>query len=275
MPTKIEKDAITGIETTGHEWDGIRELNNPLPRWWLYVLYACIVWSVAYWFVFPAIPWFSGYTKGLLGYDQRSALDAQLAVAYERQGVFRDAIAGSSLADIRGTAELLPFAITGGRAAFADNCAPCHGLGGAGQAGGYPSLADDAWLWGCTLDQVHATLQYGIRSDHPDTRWSEMPAFGVLEILASEEIDDVAEYVLNLSGAATDAAAAQRGAEIYEIQCLACHSEGGTGLAELGAPSLGDQIWLYAATRRASSRRSPSPGTASCRPGQGGWTSRR
>ncbi len=245
MPTKIEKDSLTGTETTGHEWDGIKELNNPLPRWWLYVLYATIIWSVAYWFVFPALPGISGYTKGLLGYDQRSALDAQLAQAYERQGVFRDAVANASLADIRTDAEILPFAIAGGRAAFADNCAPCHGLGGAGQAGGYPSLADDAWIWGGTLDDIHTTLQVGIRSDHLDTRWSEMPGFGELEILSPEEIDDVAEYVLNLSGAGTDAAAAARGAETYEIQCLACHGEDGTGLAELGAPNLADQIWLY------------------------------
>ena len=245
MPTKIEKDSLTGTETTGHEWDGIKELNSPLPRWWLYVLYATILWSVAYWFVFPALPGISGYTKGLLGYDQRSALEAQLASAYERQGVFRDAVAETPLAEIRADAEILPFAIAGGRAAFADNCAPCHGLGGAGQSGGYPSLADDAWIWGGTLDDIYTTLVVGIRSDHPDTRWSEMPAYGELEILSPGEIDDVAEYVLSLSGSGTDAAAAARGAETYEIQCLACHGEGGAGVAELGAPNLSDQIWLY------------------------------
>ncbi len=250
MPTKIEKDAVTGTETTGHEWDGIKELNNPLPRWWLYVMYATIIWSVAYWFVFPAIPGVSGYTKGLLGYDQRTALDDQLATAYERQGVFRDAIATASLTEIRTSDELLPFAVAGGRAAFADNCAPCHGLGGAGQGGGYPSLADDVWIWGGTLDDIHTTLQVGIRSDHLDTRWSEMPAFGEMEILSPEEIEDVAEYVLSLSGGSSDAAAAMRGAETYEIQCLACHEEGGAGMAELGAPNLSDQIWLYGGDRQ-------------------------
>ena len=245
MPTKIEKDAITGTETTGHEWDGIKELNNPLPRWWLYVMYATIIWSVGYWFVFPAIPWIDGYTKGLLGYDQRTALEDQLATAYERQSVFRDAIANTPLAEIRTDAEILPFAIAGGRAAFADNCAPCHGLGGAGQSGGFPSLADDAWIWGGTLDDIHTTLEVGIRSDHLDTRWSEMPAFGALEILTPDEIDEVAEYVLSLSGQPVNADVALRGAETYEIQCLACHGDGGVGVAELGGPNLGDQIWLY------------------------------
>ena len=245
MPTKIEKDAITGTETTGHEWDGIKELNNPLPRWWLYVMYATIIWSVGYWFVFPAIPWLDGYTKGLLGYDQRTALDAQLATAYERQGVFRDAIANTSLAEIRTDAEILPFAIAGGRAAFADNCAPCHGLGGAGQSGGFPSLADDAWIWGGSLDDIHTTLEVGIRSDHLDTRWSEMPAFGELGILTADEIDEVAEYVLSLSGQPVNAEVALRGAETYEIQCLACHGDGGVGIAELGGPNLSDQIWLF------------------------------
>ena len=249
MPTKIEKDAITGTETTGHEWDGIKELNNPLPRWWLYVMYATIIWSVGYWFVFPAIPWIDGYTKGLLGYDQRTALDAQLATAYERQGVFRDAIANTPLDEIRTDAEILPFAIAGGRAAFADNCAPCHGLGGAGQSGGFPSLADDAWIWGGTLDDIHTTLEVGIRSDHLDTRWSEMPAFGALEILTSDEIDEVAEYVLSLSGQPVNADVALRGAETYEIQCLACHGDGGAGVAELGGPDLSDQIWLYGGDR--------------------------
>ncbi len=245
MPTKIEKDAITGTETTGHEWDGIKELNNPLPRWWLYVMYATIIWSVAYWFVFPAVPGISGYTKGLLGYDQRTALDAQLATAYQRQSVFRDAIANTALGEIRADEELLPFAIAGGRAAFADNCAPCHGLGGAGQAGGYPSLADDAWIWGGTLDDIHTTLQVGIRSDHPDTRWSEMPAFGELQILTAQEIDAVAEHVLSLSGQPVDADLAAAGAETFEIQCVACHGEAGAGVAELGGPTLSDQIWLY------------------------------
>ncbi|NNG02661.1 MAG: cytochrome-c oxidase, cbb3-type subunit III [Inquilinus sp.] len=249
MPTKIEKDSVTGTETTGHEWDGIKELNSPLPRWWLYVMYACIVWSVAYWFIFPAIPWIDGYTRGLLGYNQRDALEQQLAAARERQAVLRDGIDKASLQEIRNDAQLLQFAVAGGGIAFADNCAGCHGLGGAGQRGGYPSLADDAWIWGGTLDAIHTTLQHGIRWDDADTRWSEMPGFGELGILTEAEISDVADYALSLSGSAGNAAAIARGAEVFEFQCAACHGDQGTGMEDVGAPNLADRIWLYGGER--------------------------
>ena len=139
------------------------------------------------------------------------------------------------------------FAIAGGRAAFGDNCATCHGQGGAGQSGGFPSLADDSWLWGGDLESIHQTLLYGIRFDHEDTRFSEMPAFG--EILGPEEIDAVAEYVLSLSGQAENEEAAKQGAEIFAEQCAACHGEAGEGMVELGAPRLSDQIWLYGGTK--------------------------
>jgi len=245
MPTKVEKDAVTGVETTGHEWDGIKELNNPLPRWWLYVLYACIVWSVIYWILFPAIPGITGYTKGIIGGTEREALGEKLEAARAAQAVFLDRIEAASLEELSEDADLLNFAIAGGRAAFADNCAPCHGLGGAGQAGGYPSLADDDWLWGGTLDEIHTTLLHGIRAGNDDTRVSDMPAFGADELLSREEIGDVTAYVLSLSGGEADGAAVERGATIYKEQCVACHGEGGVGEMTLGAPPLNDQIWLY------------------------------
>ena len=245
MPTKVEKDSLTGTETTGHEWDGIKELNNPLPRWWLYVLYATIAWSVVYWILFPAIPGITGYTKGIIGGSAREALDETMANARAERAVFLDRIEAASLEELSQNADLMNFAIAGGRAAFADNCAPCHGLGGAGQAGGYPSLADDDWIWGGTLDDIQTTLLYGIRADNDDTRISDMPAFGVDELLTDEEIADVAAYVLSLSGGEADSAAVERGAPLYEENCLACHGEGGVGEMALGAPRLDDQIWLY------------------------------
>ena len=245
MPTKVEKDSLTGTETTGHEWDGIKELNNPLPRWWLYVLYATSAWSVVYWILFPAIPGITGYTKGIIGGTAREALDETMANARAERAVFLDRIEAASLEELSEDADLMNFAIAGGRAAFADNCVPCHGLGGAGQAGGYPSLADDDWIWGGTLDDIQATLLYGIRADNDDTRISDMPAFGVDELLTDEEIADVAAYVLSLSGGEADSAAVERGAPLYEENCLACHGEGGVGEMALGAPRLDDQIWLY------------------------------
>jgi cytochrome c oxidase cbb3-type subunit 3 len=251
MPTKVEKDSVTGTQTTGHEWDGIKELNTPLPRWWLYVFYATILWSIVYWVLYPAIPTWSGYTKGVIGGTEREALQDRLQEARAGQAVYLDRIQVASVEEIAGDADLLNFAIAGGRAAFADNCAPCHGLGGAGQAGGYPTLADDDWLWGGTREAIQTTLLYGIRSNHDDTRISEMPAFGADGVLGPEEIGDVAEYVLSLSGNSGDTAAAERGAQAYLDNCAACHGEQGEGMADLGAPALDDQIWLYGGDKEA------------------------
>ncbi len=242
MPTKVEKDAVTGQDTTGHEWDGIKELNTPLPKWWLYVLYATIVWSVVWWFLYPSWPWGPGYFHGLTGANQRVEYEARMAAAREGQAAYFKRIAAADLDQINQDPELLSFALAGGGAAFADNCAPCHGLGGAGQAN-YPTLADDVWIWGGTLDDIHTTIQHGIRSNDPDTRFNEMPAFG--DILSREEIDAVAEYVLSLSDRSDNPELAAQGETIFAEQCSVCHGEQGEGLQELGGPRLNDQIWLY------------------------------
>ena len=245
MSTRGEKDVISGRETTGHEWDGIRELDTPLPRWWLYVFYATIAWSIVWWVLYPAIPGLTDYTKGVLGYDQKVELQEHLAIAQAAQAEYSAGIKAASLEEIQSDPELLSFAIAGGRAAFADNCATCHGLGGSGQAGGYPVLADDDWLWGGTLEDIHQTIRYGIRHDAAESRVSEMPAFGAMEILTRDQISDVAEHVLTLSGLPNDAAAATRGSQIFAENCAACHGETGQGDRQLGAPRLDDQIWLY------------------------------
>jgi cytochrome c oxidase cbb3-type subunit III len=247
MPTKVEKDAITGQDTTGHEWDGIKELNTPLPKWWLYVLYATIIWAVVWWILFPSWPWGPGYFPGLTGANQRVEHEARMADARAGQAAMFDRIANADLATIGQDPELLSFALAGGQAAFADNCAPCHGLGGAGQ-GNFPTLADDSWIWGGTLDDIHTTIMHGIRSDDADTRFNEMPAFGD-GMLDRDQISAVAEYVLSLSGGSEDAALAEQGAPIFAEQCAACHGEKGEGLPELGGPRLNDQIWLYGGTK--------------------------
>ena len=248
MPTKVEKDAVTGRETTGHEWDGIKELNTPLPRWWLYVMYATIVWAVIWWILYPSWPGITGYFGGLIGSNQRIELEQRMAVPQAGQALFVERLAAASPADISQDPELLSFALVGGGAAFADNCAPCHGLGGAGQ-GYYPSLADDAWIWGGTLDEIHTTIEYGIRNGRDDARFNVMPAYGVDQMLDRQQIADVAEYVLSLSERSEDAAASERGAPIFAEQCAACHGESGEGVIELGAPALDDQIWLYGSTK--------------------------
>lgn len=248
--SKPEIDEITGVETTGHEWDGIKELNKPLPRWWLWIIYVSIVWSIGYWIVMPAWPHLTGYTKGLMGYSQRTSVARTIADARKAQAVYRGRIAASDLAAIKEDPDLLRFALAGGRAAFGDNCAPCHGRGAQG-ATGYPNLNDDDWLWGGTLEEIHQTLKAGIRADHPDTRDSQMPAFGRDQMLEPAQITDVTDYVLTLSGGDANADAAARGKAVFAEQCAACHGEEGKGNAELGAPNLTNRIWLYGGSREA------------------------
>lgn len=231
-------------ETTGHEWDGIRELNKPLPKWWLYTFYACVVWAVGYWLLMPAWPLVSSYTTGWLGYSQRETVAEELDQAKAGKAAFRQQIAASDLAAIKADPELLNFALAGGEAAFGDNCAPCHGRGAQG-AFGYPNLRDDSWLWGGSLDAIHQTITHGIRADDAKTRASQMPAFGRMGLLNATQVNDAAEFVLSLSGRADDNEAAERGAKIFADNCSPCHGKDGKGNQTLGAPDLTDQLWLY------------------------------
>ena len=249
MPTKSEKDTAAAVEIRHHEWDGIQEMDNPLPRWWLYVFYATVAASLVYYVLYPSVPGITGYTPGILDYNERKQVERKLADARAAQGVHLTRIQAASAAEIRDDPELLNFALAGGRAAFADNCAPCHAPGGAGRPGGFPVLADDAWIWGGTLDAIEVTLRHGIRWDaDEDTRVSDMPRFGADELLTREQISDVTQYVLAFTGRTQDAEAAARGEPLYAEQCVACHGAQGEGNAELGAPRLSDQVWLYEGT---------------------------
>jgi cytochrome c oxidase cbb3-type subunit 3 len=248
MPTKTEKDATTGRETTGHEWDGIRELDTPLPKWWLYVFYATIVFSIGYCILYPAIPLISSHTRGVLAYTNRDALLTSTAEATAQQAKFIDRIRAASLDEIRGNPDLLAFTETGGRAAFAENCVPCHRAGGAG-AKGYPNLADDDWLWGGTLAAIQQTITHGVRNADPDSRQSQMPRFGADGLLQRQQIEDVADYVLSLSGPPAPADTVTRGGAVFAENCAVCHGENGTGNQEVGAKNLTNGIWLYGGDR--------------------------
>ncbi|MCY4237244.1 MAG: cytochrome-c oxidase, cbb3-type subunit III [Rhodospirillaceae bacterium] len=253
MPSNTEKDAYSGQATTGHEWDGIKELDTPLPRWWLWVLYATIAWSFVYFVLYPAIPGLTSYSKGVLGYSSRVEVGNKIAAARAEQGRFRDGIRQSPLAEIRTDDQLLRFALAGGKAAFADNCAPCHGVGGVGNPGGYPSLADDAWIWGGSLEDIERTILYGVRNDHEDSRSSQMPIFGRGEdaVLTPDQIADVAEFVLSMSKRSKNAEAMKRGAPLYKENCASCHGPTGKGDSEQGAPRLNDAIWIHGGSREA------------------------
>ena len=242
---RAERDQVSGTETTGHEWDGIKELNTPLPRWWLWTFYATIVWALIYTIFYPAWPLVSSATKGVLGYSSRAEVAESVAAAKAAQSQYVDRIATLPLEDIRGDQALFEFALAGGRSAFAVNCSPCHGSGAQGAAG-FPNLNDDDWLWGGSLEDIDISIRHGIRyTADEDTRESEMPAFGRDDLLEPAQIADVTQFVLSLSGKDHDSDAALRGVQLYADNCAACHGARGGGDRSQGAPRLSDAIWLY------------------------------
>lgn len=239
-------DTVTGQSTTGHEWDGIQELNTPLPRWWLGIFYATIVWSVGYWLVYPAWPLITDSTRGFIGYASRNDIRTDLAALQNLRATQSKGLADASLEQIAKDPELFRIAVAQGKAAFGDNCAACHGLGGGG-APGYPNLVDDEWLWGGTPEEIQQTLRHGIRvATDPDTRISQMPAFGRDKLLTTAEIRAVSNHVRELAGLPTEANAdLVAGRKLFADNCAACHGDAGKGNKEMGAPNLTDAISLY------------------------------
>ena len=238
-----EIDEISGVETTGHEWDGLKELNNPLPRWWVWIWLITIIWSVWYFIVYPAWPIPNGATKGTSGYTQYKELKENQSEILARQQTYLASFEKASFDEILNDQALYEFAMAGGKAAFKDNCATCHGTGAEGSQG-YPNLNDDDWLWGGKIDEIHQTILYGARADNLDTHMSQMPAFGDEGLLKKEEIGDVVNFVLSLSKSDRDHHS-MPGYEIFEKNCTSCHGTDAKGLKEFGAPNLTDAIWLY------------------------------
>ncbi|ESX78339.1 cytochrome-c oxidase, cbb3-type subunit III [Mesorhizobium sp. LSHC414A00] len=236
-------DEISGVSTTGHEWDGIRELNNPLPRWWVWTFYITIVWAIGYTIVYPAWPLLHTATKGVLGYSSRSDVGNELSKAEAAKGKYVAAIEAKSVSEIAADDTLREFAVAAGGAAFKLNCVQCHGSGAQGSKG-FPNLNDDDWLWGGKADQIQQTITHGIRfASDPDTRLSEMPAFA--DIITADQIKQVSAYVASLSGAVVNQALVAPGAKVFAENCVACHGDNAKGNKELGAPDLTDAIWLY------------------------------
>jgi cytochrome c oxidase cbb3-type subunit 3 len=247
VPTKIEKDIVTGRDTTGHEWDGLRELNTPLPKWWLYLFYATVAWSVVWFVLYPSVPGITGYFHGVLGYSQRAAVDDAVRAVEAQRAEVMDKIKTLSFAEIRKDPQLLAAADTAGRIAFANNCQPCHGAGGGGQPG-YPALAAGAWIWGGSLDAIQQTIAYGIRSGDDKARDQQMPRFGD-GILQPEQIQKVADYVMTLYGNAEPDKDVTAGRQLFAENCAICHGEAGQGDREKGAPRLASRVHLYGSDR--------------------------
>lgn len=245
MSVKPTKQKPGEPPTTGHSWDGIQEYDNPMPRWWLWTFYACIAWAAGYMVLYPAWPLVSAATPGLLGFSTRGDLETEKQRFAEANSAIQAKLVETELTQIAADPELLQYATNAGAAVFRTNCVQCHGSGAAGVQGqGYPNLLDDDWLWGGTVEDIHATISHGIRNEtDDDARFSQMPAFG--EMLEPEEIAQVVNFVMSLSGTPQDAAMVDAGAVVYEDNCSSCHMEDGTGDRSQGAPNLTDAIWLY------------------------------
>lgn len=249
MAKKPHKDELSGVETTGHEWDGLQELNNPLPKWWLYVLYATVAWAAGIFLLYPSIPALHGYFHGILGYSSRSTAMAGVAEMHARHSAEMSRIATMKIEDVAADGQLSQIAMIAGRSAFADNCQPCHGAGGTGRPG-YPALGDDVWLWGGKLAQIETTITHGIRANDPDTRQSQMPAFGD-GTLKPAQIEAVADYVGKWWGFTDASADTAAGQKIFAENCAACHGEAGQGNRDAGAPPLASKVHLYGTDRAA------------------------
>lgn len=250
-------DEISGVETTGHEWDGIRELNNPMPRWWVITFYVTILWAVGYMIAYPAWPLISSATTGVLGYSSRAEVAKEMAAAEAVQSQYVDRIDQLPVGEIASDPELLQFAMAGGAAAFKVNCVQCHGSGAQGSPG-YPNLNDDDWIWGGDIEAIHQTIAHGIRFDaDDDTRYSDMPAFA--DLLEPMQLREVSAYVYSLTGTPSDPALVAPGAEVYAENCAVCHGDDGRGDVEFGAPNLADAIWFYGDTEEGIARQIANP----------------
>lgn len=245
-------DEPTGVETVGHEWDGIEELDNPMPRWWLWTFYLTIAFAIGYVVVYPAIPLLNAGTPGIAGWSSRGDIAKETRQAELQRADVMAQLAATPLEQLPANPALMKAAVAGGRAAFRVNCVQCHGAGAAGVQGLYPNLNDDDWLWGGSLTEIAYTINHGIRQPGKDeTRDSLMPSFGRDGILTPDQIQDVTSHVLTLSGREKPSASSVRGAEQFATNCVACHGSDGKGLREFGAPNLADAIWLYGHDRQA------------------------
>jgi cytochrome c oxidase cbb3-type subunit 3 len=245
----VEKDPLTGQSTTGHEWNGIKELDTPVPRGVLIFLVVTHVFAVLWWLLMPTWPLGSTYTRGLLGQDMHRSTDQAVRSNEAQRAGWTSQIETLSYDDIQANERLMSVVMDTGHRLFGDNCAACHGRDARGN-GNYPDLTDDDWLWGDgDPEAIAETLRVGINSPHPETRFSQMPAFGRDQLLSSAEVRTVAAYVYSLShpesSTPENVDQIDAGHEVFEANCAACHGETGTGDREMGVPNLTDDFWLY------------------------------
>lgn len=243
----LEKhDPVTGQMTTGHEWNGIEELDTPIPRVALFFLVTTALFALGYWILMPAWPLGATYTRGLLGFDQRDVVTRQVEEAAAGRADWAERVMALDYAEIRADPALMRIVDETGHTLFGDNCAVCHGTRGTGGPG-FPNLAAGAWLWGGDAETIHETIRVGINSGHDETRMSQMMAFGRDGVLERDQVRAVAAYVRSLSqpDALAGDARLEDGRQIFAENCASCHGDDATGMVETGAPNLADDVWIY------------------------------
>ena len=244
----VERDPVTGRDTTGHEWNGIKELDTPIPRGVLMFLIVTHVWAIFWWFMVPAWPLGVTYTKGLLGIDQQTTVEARVIDGQQQRSGWTTRLESEPYDTILADEALMRTVRDTGRQLFGDNCAACHGRDGRGRAN-YPDLTDDDWLWGGGPELIEQTMRVGINTAHPESRVSQMPAFGRDEMLDREQVRSVAAYVYSLThpdySTPENLDRINAGREVFVTTCAACHGENAQGDKEIGAPNLSDPYWVY------------------------------
>ena len=246
------RDPVTGQTTTGHDWNGIEELNTPVPRVVFFFFGLAFAFSVICWLIYPTFPLISTYTRGLFGIDQQSQVTEQVKEAAAERSDWEKDVLTKSFADIQADQALMQKVGETGRTLFQDNCAACHGVNATGGPG-FPNLTSKTWLWGGDIDAIAETIRVGINSTNDDTRVSQMLAFGKDGILNQSQIRDVVAYVQSLSGTAVGAERAKAGQEVFAANCVSCHGEAGKGMTDVGAPDLTDKFWIYGGSAQAIS----------------------
>lgn len=243
-----ERDPHTGYLTTGHEWNGIKELNTPVPRPVWFFLIATVLFSLGYWVLMPAWPLGVSYTKGLLGIDQRTSVSESLKQAAQDRETWTRRVETEDYAAIRSDAQLMTIVRQAGRTLFGDNCAACHGHNARGGKG-FPNLTTSSWLWGGSPEAIAETIRVGINSSHPNSRTGQMLAFGRDSVLPRAEIENVVSYVRSLSNAEAarqvPAENIAAGKKTFADNCASCHGDDGKGKVDMGAPDLTDSNWIY------------------------------
>ena len=246
-----EVDPVSGRETTGHTWNGISELDTPIPRGVLLFLIITHIFAVIWWVLMPTWPLGETYTKGVLGVDQKTTVEASLEEGVRARVSWVSSVETLAYDEIRANERLMAAVRTNGNQLFGDNCAACHGRDGKGREN-YPDLTDNDWIWGGGPEAIAQTLTVGVNSSHPESRIGQMPAFGRDEMLDAQQVWDVATFVTSLSdpnvSTADNIDRVDRGREVFQSTCIACHGDDAKGNPELGAPNLTDNRWVYGGT---------------------------